>query len=203
VNLQRPFEVVSPTLDGDVLMVLAQSDRALTGRAIEREIAASHTGIRRALDHLVAQGIVIREPAGRAHLYRLNRAHLACPWIEGLAGLRSQLVDRLREAIDDWSVRPMAAVLFGSVARREANRDSDIDILIVRPDQLDAGDEDWRDRILALQTNVAAWTGNDARVLEFGELELSAEPVVAAAAAEGIELHGSLRRLLARPRRPG
>src|SRR5438067_4370677 len=106
MNLRRPFEVVSPTLDGDVLMVLARADRALTGRAVEREAGASHGGVARALDHLVGEGVVIREPAGRAYLYRLNRDHLASPWIEGLAGLRLQLVDRLRASLVGWTVQP-------------------------------------------------------------------------------------------------
>ena len=37
VNLQRPFQLVAPTLDGEVLTLLARADRALTGRAIARE----------------------------------------------------------------------------------------------------------------------------------------------------------------------
>jgi predicted nucleotidyltransferase len=197
MNLQRPFQVVAPTLDGDVLTLLARADRSLTGRAIEREIGASHGGVRRALEHLVAEGIVGRDRAGRAFLYRLNRNHLAAPWIEGLAFLRLQLIERLRETISDWQPAPDASVLFGSAARGEAGTESDIDIVVIRPDDVDPDDPMWREQVHALEAAVASWTGNDVRVLEYGAVELdAAEPVLETAAAEGVELHGSLRRLL-------
>jgi hypothetical protein len=190
---------VAPTLDGDVLTALARSDRALTGRAIERETGASHGGIVRALEHLVGEGIVLREPAGRAYLYRLNRDHLASPWIEGLANLRLQLIDRLRQTLAGWAIPPAASVLFGSAARGDADSASDIDLLVVRPAAVEPDDAHWQRQLMALEASVTGWTGNDARVLEYGEHELGrSDPVVVAAAAEGVELHGSLRRLLAR-----
>lgn len=202
MNLQRPFQVIAPTLDGDVLTVLARADRALTGRAIERESGGSHGGIQRALDHLVAEGIVGRERAGRAYLYRLNRDHLAAPWIEGLASLRLQLIERLRDSIGGWEIQPASSVLFGSAARGEAGRASDVDLLMIRPRAVDADDTAWREQVMALQETVSGWTGNDARVLEYGEGELGLDdPVLQVAAAEGVELNGSLRRLLNRTRR--
>ncbi len=64
MNLQRPFQVVAPTLDGDVLTVLARADRSLTGRAIERETEGSHGGVQRALDHLVAKASSVASQQG-------------------------------------------------------------------------------------------------------------------------------------------
>jgi predicted nucleotidyltransferase len=197
MNLQRPFQVISPTLDGDVLTALARADRPLTGRAIEHAIGASHGGVQRAVRHLLSEGIISSERAGRAHLYRLNREHLAAPWIEGLATLRLQLIERIRGEIDSWSIAPAAAVLFGSAARDEAGPASDLDLLVIRRAATDGDDEMWREQLLTLAEVVGAWTGNDARVLEYGEDELdSGETVLATAAVEGVELFGSLRRLL-------
>lgn len=202
MNLQRPFQVVAPTLDGDVLTLLARADRPLTGRAIERESGASHGGVQRALEHLVAEGIVTRERAGRAFLYRLNRDHLAARWIEGLASLRLELIERLRERVASWQVPAAAVVLFGSAARNEAGQRSDIDLLVIRPAKVDYDDPVWREQVSALEAAAAAWTGNDARVLEFDADEIgNEEPVLDVAATEGIELHGSLRRLLRSARR--
>lgn len=205
MNLQRPFQVVAPTLDGDVLTLLARADRPLTGRAIARESGASHGGVQRALRHLVAEGIVTQERAGRAFLYRLNRDHLAAPWIEGLASLRLELIERLRQTIAAWQVPADAVVLFGSAARNEAGQRSDIDLLVIRPITVDYDDLAWREQLAGLQSAAAAWTGNDTRVLEYAADEIAnQEPVLDAAASEGVELHGSLRRLLrsARRRRP-
>lgn len=194
--------MVAPTLDGDVLTVLARADRAMTGRAIERESDASHGGVQRALEHLVSEGIVTRERAGRAYLYRLNRSHLAAPWVEGLASLRFELIERLRTKVAGWELAAAAIVLFGAVARGQAGRGSDIDLLVVRPTAVSPDDPLWQEQVATLESAAAAWTGNDARVLEFAVDELAhEEPVLDAAAAEGIELYGSLRRLLQQVRR--
>jgi predicted nucleotidyltransferase len=205
MDLSRPLKVVTPTLDGDVLGVLAGGDAALTGREIQRRVGASQDGVRGALDRLTRQGVVRRERAGRANLYRLNRQHLAAPWIEGLASLRLQLIERLRDTIRSWELEPIAAVLFGSAARGEAGRESDLDILVVRPSDCLPDDPTWREQLMSLETSAAAWTGNDVRLLEYGEAEVPTgrdrEPVLNAAFNEGIELFGSLRRL--RSRREG
>ncbi len=200
MDLRRPLQVISPTLDGDVLVVLAGADAEFTGRQVH-ELAAtgSHVGVKKALDRLVDQGIVLRRQAGRAHLYRLNREHLAAPAIEQLAHARSALVGRLREAIAMWRQPPMIAVLFGSIPRGSASADSDIDVLIVRPVGVDPDDEVWADQLTELTRRASAWTGNEARLLEYGEDEIAdlqePEPVLVEAARDGVELFGSLRSL--------
>jgi len=202
VDLQHPLRVITPTLDGDILALLAAGEVQLSGREIGRRIGASQEGVRRTLERLVGEGIVLRERAGNAHLYRLNRRHIAAPWIEQLGAARTQLIERLCEAIGRWRIRPVAAVLFGSAARGEASAASDIDILVVRPHRTDVDDPAWRRQVSDLESDAAASTGNDARVIEYSDQEVrrlwNDEPLLAVAAADGIELFGSLRRL--RPR---
>jgi predicted nucleotidyltransferase len=95
-----------------------------------------------------------------------------------------------------------AVVLFGSAARNEAGQRSDIDLLVIRPGTLDYDDPVWREQVRALESAAAAWTGNDTRMLEYAADEIAAEePVLDRAASEGVELHGSLRRLLRTARR--
>jgi hypothetical protein len=78
MDFSRPLGVVSPTLDGDVLTVLAAADEEFSGRRIQRLLGhSSEPGVRKAAERLVEQGVVLRRPAGRAKLYRLNRQHLA------------------------------------------------------------------------------------------------------------------------------
>lgn len=205
MDFRRPLLSVTPTLDGDVLAALARADIELSGRELARHVRhGSPEGIRRAADRLVGQGTVLRRPAGSAHLYRLNRDHLVAPWIEGLASLRDQLIERLRTQIAGWGQPARVALLFGSVARSEAAADSDLDLFIVRPGSLDADCEPWRDQLLTLQRSATGWTGNDARVLEYGEQELPAlagQPLFDDVLREGIELSGS-RRTLRRLTRP-
>jgi predicted nucleotidyltransferase len=209
MDYRRPFLTVTPTLDGDVLAALARGEVELSGRELARHVGHGSTeGIRRAADRLVVQGAVLRRAAGGAHLYRLNRDHLAAPHIEGLANLRGELIDRLRSALTDWSEPPKLVMLFGSVARGEATSASDLDLLVVRPRAVDADDEEWRTQLLELERSATAWTGNDTRVVEFGEDELAGiaeEPLLRDVLDDGVELFGSrrtLKRLLA-DARPG
>jgi predicted nucleotidyltransferase len=171
----------------------------MTGRQIQRLTGhGSHQGVRNAADRLTQQGIVLRRPAGNANLYKLNRDHVAASWIEGLASLPAQVLDRLRDAIRRWEHPPTLVVLFGSVARGEATPESDLDLLVVRPTNCEADEPAWQDQLSTLQMLASAWTGNDARVLEFGEQELTdGEPqqVLTDAARDGIELYGTLRLL--------
>jgi hypothetical protein len=199
MDFRRPLQVVTPTLDGDVLSVLARGDVEMTGRELQRVIGrGSHQGIRNAADRLAGQGIVARRSAGSANLYQLNRDHIAASWIEGLASLPSQVFNRLREAIEGWERAPVLVVVFGSVARREAAPESDLDLLVIRPADCEPDEPLWQEQISTLQTHAGALTGNDARILEFGAQELTdGEPrqVLTDAARDGIELYGTLRML--------
>jgi len=206
MELSRPMRVVTAALDGDLLAVLAGADHAFTGRQLARLAGASSEGARQALARLVVQGIVLREPAGAAQMYRLNREHLAAPAVLALAALRVALLDRLKGVLGSWERAPAYAALFGSAARGEERADSDLDMCVVRPDGLAADDPRWRAQIADLERDVARWTGNDTRVLELGVTDAAStdeESVIDDVLRDGIPLAGevvALRRLRA-PRR--
>jgi predicted transcriptional regulator len=196
VDFRRPLQTITPTLDGELLRVLARADNDYTGRELARAIDATPPGAQKALSRLVRQGIVLRRGAGRAYLYRFNRDHIAAPWIEGLAGLRQQLFQRMRANINGWEVQPVAAAVFGSVARGQAGPESDLDLFFVRPSAAD--EEPWEEQVAELAAAATRWTGNDARPLQFNEDEVrgaTRESVIQDVLAEGIEIGGSLKRL--------
>lgn len=205
MDFRRPLSVVAPTLDGDVLGVLAGADEEFTGRRIHRVLGhGSEHGVRKAADRLVEQGIVSRRQAGQAKLYSLNRSHLAASYVEGLGSLRAQLVERLRESVGAWKKPPAYMFLFGSVARGEAGPESDLDLLVIRRRDTREDLPRWVEQIAALEREATEWTGNEARVIEFGKDEL-ADPgvrsVIEEALKEGIRIYGRpipLGRLLAR-----
>jgi hypothetical protein len=200
MDFRRPLTVVTPTLDGDVLAALAVADAEFSGRELARRTGhGSNEGIRRAADRLVGEGIVLRRAAGGAHLYRLNRDHIASRWIEGLATLPGQVIDRIRAIVAEWDEAPRLAFLFGSVARGEASPLSDLDILVVRRSACDADSHTWRSQLVAMQQTATAMTGNDARVLEIDEQEMGAgriDSVLKDVLHEGVPLVGSKRELL-------
>lgn len=205
MDFRRPLTVITTSLDGDVLAVLAGAEDEFSGRRLHRVLGrGSEHGVRKAAERLVEQGIVHRRQAGQAKLYRLNRDHVAASYVEGLSSLRAQLVVRLREAVAGWNPRPHSSFLFGSVARGEAGPRSDLDLLVIRAEGTPEEEPAWRDQLAALERNATAWTGNDARILEYGEIEMSDRAVrqlLLQVLAEGIELHGSrqgLRRSIER-----
>lgn len=199
MDFSHPLNVVTPTLDGDVLAALAGADDEFSGRRLHKVVGhGSEQGIRKAADRLVAQGIVHMRQVGRAKAYRLNRQHLAAPHIEGLAMARQELLARLRRSFDSWETSPAWALLFGSVAVGEGTRYSDLDLVVIRPSNVATEAHQWLEQLANLEREASEWTGNEARIVEFGEDELNREDeLLDAAVATGIELFGS-RRLLRR-----
>lgn len=201
MDFRRPFSVIAPTLDGDVLAVLAGANAEFTGRHIHRMLGrGSEPGVRKAAERLVEQGIVVRRQAGQAKLYALNRSHLAAPSVVALATLRAQLIERLRERVGAWSIPPHTVLVFGSVARGEAQAESDLDLLVVRFDDIDEEALEWRDQLADLERDATAWTGNEARVIEYSESDLTdagVRHVVEEALRYGLEVSGSRRQLRA------
>jgi nucleotidyltransferase-like protein len=196
VELHHPLAVITPTVDGDVLAVLARAEAAFTGREVHRLAGRySEAGVRNALTRLVEQGVVLVERVGPSYAYRLNRDHLAATHIIALAGLRAEFLARLRSRLAGWDPPPAFAALFGSAARADMRAGSDIDLFVVRPDGLDPDDEPWAAQRDELVADVTRWTGNDTRPLEYGDTEARralrrGEAVLQAIKAEGIHLAG-------------
>jgi DNA-binding transcriptional ArsR family regulator len=209
MNLARPYSaVLGAALEGEVLSVLAGTTRPLTGRQIAR--LASHgsdRGLRLALNRLAEHGLVDAVDAPPAVLYSLNRDHIAAPIALELAGLRPELLRRLRAAIAEWQVAAMHASMFGSAARGDGDASSDIDLLIVRSRGVDSEEPAWREQVHELAGAVERWTGNHAGISEIGEEEhaqLATErpPIVEELERDAITLAGPEARQLFHSRKP-
>jgi predicted nucleotidyltransferase len=201
MDLSKPFTAASPSLDISVLVALAGSATPRSGREIARRTGHSKTGVQRVLDRLVEQGKVDRLEAGSALLYSLNRDHLLAPIVEQLAQIRVELVRRLRETVTHWEQPPVHASLFGSAARGEGDVHSDVDLLIVRPRQVDAESNQWRTQIDELAESIRRWTGNHADIIEISEDDLphlrrNPPPVIAQIREDAIDLAGEPARML-------
>lgn len=202
MQLSRPFATVTPTLDGDILGVLAAADVTFTIVQMNRILATvSGEGIRKALSRLTAQGVVLHGQVGRTHTYRLNTEHLAAGPILALAALTPTFLKRLGEHLDRWSETPRYAAVFGSAATGRMTLDSDIDLFLVRassPEQVgrERVSDPWEAQVAELARSVTAWTGNDGRIVEYTEDELRAaaiagEPLLRDVAAQGLTVAGT------------
>jgi predicted nucleotidyltransferase len=184
-----------------VLAVLALADTSFTTGQLNRMLPEhSENGIRRVLLRLVGQGIVEAARAGNAYLYRFNREHLAAGPITDLVNLRATLLDRIEERLKTWKWQPVYAAVFGSMARGSAMTGSDVDLLLVRPDE--TPEDDWAAQVADLAEVVTKWTGNDARPIEFSVDELKSsrkEPLFKDVLAQGLTVAGDrewFRRLV-------
>jgi len=197
MDVTRPYTAICPTLDSEVLSVLAGTSRPLSGREVSRLVGrTSHTGVRAVLNRLSEHGVVDRQEAGRAFLFTLNREHLAAPAVTVLAGMRTELVRRLCHAIESWRIVPIHASIFGSAVRGDGDTTSDIDLFIVRPKDIDDDDPVWREQLDRLATSVRRWTGNHAGIAEIAEMEIprlrgAEPPIVAELKEDAVLLFGS------------
>lgn len=196
MNVAEPYTVVCPTLDGPVLAVLARTTKPLAAREVERlSRRGSWEGVRRTLNRLAQQGIVNVHEAGGATLYELNREHLAADAVLSLMTLHEELFRRLQEAISGWPIRPLHASVFGSTARGDGDAASDIDLLLLRPDDVHADDEQWRRQVDQLGDLVLRWTGNHVGISELSDddvvrLRKEAPPVISELREDSVTLFG-------------
>jgi predicted transcriptional regulator len=174
VNVGRPSEAVIPSLDGEVLQVLAASSMAMTGRQIALLTGRkSHSGVLDVLNRLTEHGLVKRVELNRANLYSLNREHLAYPAVIALAGMQEALAGHIQQELATWAIAPIHVSLFGSTARGDGDTHSDIDLFVVRPAATPEEDPSWREQLDGLASKIERWTGNRAAVLEAAEAELA------------------------------
>lgn len=110
--------------------------------------------------------------------------------------MRAEFFGRLRAAITAWSVpRPETVVVYGSVARGDADSASDVDLLIVRPERVKPDDPAWLDRSSALADVVTRWTGNRCEPVEYTARELrkptrARSSFVETIVTEGVTVYG-------------
>ncbi|HUB73695.1 MAG TPA: nucleotidyltransferase domain-containing protein [Solirubrobacteraceae bacterium] len=197
MDVSRPYTAVCPTLDGEVLRVLARTTRVLTGR----EVAAlagrrSHSGVLAVLHRLTEHGLVDRVELNRAYLFTLNREHLAAPAVEMLMQMRTALLHRIGEAVGSWETAPVHVSMFGSAARGDGDTGSDVDLLVVRPGDVLEDDSEWATQLADLRDRIRRWTGNHVQIVELGEddverLREDERPILAALRADAIVLYGS------------
>ena len=178
-----------------LLATLLGSNVVLSGRALARMTGTSQSTAQRALVRLRDAGLVLIDVAPPSLLYRANHDHLAIPALTELLALRERLRDRAAAQIGGWSVPPMSAVLYGSVARDESGPGSDVDVLLVRPTRVRTDDPQWESQVSQLSELLTRWTGRQASVIEITSSEArrgfaAGEPYLVAAAGEGLTLSG-------------
>jgi predicted nucleotidyltransferase len=197
MDLSRPARTVVPTLTAEVLQVLARTTLPLTGRQVHGLIRgpASQKGVSLVLGHLVDSGLVDATPAGRATLHELNRDHVGVDAVLALVDLRGKLFQKIRQHLAGWTIRPLAAAVFGSAARGDGGLQSDIDLFVVRPPEIGDDDPAWASDVDDLQAKVRRWSGNPCSLIQVSPAQVQTmierdEPIVASLREDAVSLLG-------------
>jgi predicted nucleotidyltransferase len=125
----------------------------------------------------------------------LNRGHVLAPVVLAAQRAREEFLERMRRRCEEFPDSVVSVALYGSVARREAGPESDVDVLFVVEGDAADDDPEIAARIQSLETDVLAWSGNRMQPLvesdaHLERLVLSNEPIVAHWSNEALTLHG-------------
>jgi predicted nucleotidyltransferase len=172
VDFVHPVEAVIPGAQGRVLAVLAETTAELNLRTVARLASVSVAQVSRVMPELVGLGLIDRREVPPASLFRLNREHVAARAIVELARSRDVAFERIGAAAEEMRVRPVSVIVFGSFARGEADAESDIDVILVRPGDVHEDDDQWAAAVEHWRDRVRLITGNRVEVLDVGRSEV-------------------------------
>ena len=198
MDVGHPLKDIVPGPRGLVLATLVQLEKPVTVRALARHSGVSAQTALNLVDELSLVGLVHAERVGGLILVALNRDHIFVEPLNALVRARGRLIERMSEELATWPGLA-AAWLFGSAARGDGDRSSDIDLLLVA--EADTEDAAWVSNVATLADHVHEWTGNPAQITEhtwgsFEQLARDGNVLVSAIRDDGVPLTpGSRRRL--------
>jgi len=103
---------------------------------------------------------------------RLVADNLAAQAVRSIASLRREAIDRLTELASAIKPAPASLVVFGSFARGEADTESDVDVLAVRPLGLPNDDDGWTEAIWTWTGAATTAVGNPVNLIEAAAEEI-------------------------------
>ena len=189
----HPVQSVIPGAQGRVLAVLAQTTAALNLSTLARLADVSVAQASRVMPGLVDLGLVERREIPPSSQFRLIRENVAAQAIIDLARSRDIALDRIGAAAAALPLSPVSVIVFGSFARGEADEHSDLDAIVVRPDEVD--DDAWATAIEQWRNDAQAITGNRIEILEVARHEAGIKlagraPLWRDVVRDGVVVHG-------------
>lgn len=203
MQLFRPLDsILGQQSKVKILRYLLRSPAELNGREIARAVGLSHVKCHTALKELAKHGIVVLRTSGRTTLYRLHRDNLFVKEVlRPLFVAEGKTVEKMvRTILRGLSFQPLSLTLFGSHAKQHARPESDVDLLVVVPEDVDIRVA--RRQVDGVETDVLRFFGNPLApiVLHTGQLRrryARGESLIAEILATGRVLYGkSLRELV-------
>ena len=148
------------------------------------------------LPELVRLGLVERRDAPPSALFRLVDDNVASRLVRALSRAREMVLGELGRKAEELVPKPVSVIVFGSFARGEADADSDLDVVFVRPHGVSDDDEHWAAAVEDWRRFARHLTGNRVEVLEATEDDISRllrsrKPLWVDVARDGVVVHGA------------
>jgi predicted nucleotidyltransferase len=208
MDLRNPIRTIIPSVDGLVLQVVARAGLPLTGLQIANLAGASPERTRQVLRRLTVDGLVVKRAAGSAFVYPSNPDHVLWPAVRTLVDtcdgvvllLKQEAIRTCGEVVPPEVLSRLTVALFGSVARGTPRSDSDIDILLILPD--DVSSELTETLVASLIETLSVASGSEVNVLAltrqgFDDMVRRHDPLVETLAADAQVFNGpNFRRRL-------
>lgn len=164
----RPVQALIPGVQGQILGVLAETTAQLNLTTIARLARVSPAQASRVLPELVHLGLVERMEAPPSALFRLVDENLVGRLVRSMTDLRYLALRTVGDCSALQKPRPERVIVFGSFARGEADADSDLDVVIVRPAAINDSDSAWAASMVTLNQDLTRALGNPVNILEVG-----------------------------------
>lgn len=195
MDFVRPIEAIVPGAQGRVLAVLVETTAELNQRTIAQLAGISQAQTSRLLPDLVDMGVVERREVPPSSLFRLIPEHVASRALLTLARSADVVFDEIGRLAGALPRPPVSVIVFGSFARRTADAGSDIDIVVVRPTEIDEDDDAWVESLEGWRRSVRQLSGNPVEVLEVSAGDAAAKlrgrsPVWTDIGRDGRVVHG-------------
>ena len=172
MDFRQPVEAVIPGAQGKLLAVFAETTAGLSVRTAARLSGVSLAQTSRILPELATLGILDRTEIPPSTVYQLVEENAASRAIRSLARSRDRVLSELGELAKLMVIPPVSIIVFGSFARGEAGRESDVDIVMVRGSCIDASSE-WSEGLDEWRRSARRLTGNEVEVMEVDEFDVS------------------------------
>jgi predicted nucleotidyltransferase len=169
MDFRQPVAALIPGAHGKLLGVLASMTGELSIRTLARLADVSPAQASRVLPELERQGFVERREVPPAVLFRLTPGHLATAFLRDFANARQRVIGEIGELARQIDPPAVSVVIFGSFARATADAESDIDLMVIRPDRVDEDADPWGESVETFRRSVEALSGNSVDLLEVAE----------------------------------
>jgi len=195
VDFAHPIEALIPGAQGRILAVLAETSAELNLRTLARLSGVSLAQASRVMPGLVNLGVVTRRDVPPSALFRLVTDHVAARAVLELARARTNVLEELDRRAAALEPPPVTVVVYGSLARGDSRPDSDIDVLVVRPDGM-ADDGPWHDQLEGWRRQAVELSGNPVELIVVDRDAAARHlrgrrPLWAAIRRDGIVIHGA------------